>query len=322
MAKSRAELFVSAGVVRKMALEAPIHPTLDGVIEQAYVDHEAAKGPGWAPTSFHSKQFPGGVDAKHCGRQALYKLMNFPTDGAFPPRAIAIMEAGQAVEEQIIFRLGRTGTTIGGSEPVKRGQRSRQLKLEDPAVWLRGAMDAVLDGREIGVPYVVPVDIKTKDDRNLMGLVSGDKKVDASYVGQVMSYIHMCRLHHFEMGWQEMGLEPSEGGLIYYASRANPRTVYEEWVDWDPAYVDAGLARLAEWIQLFMNDELPPRDKSWRWTEEPCKWCDFKKVCRADIKNDVVQLSKSTAVEQAKAVRRGYDPKATQQKVIRTWEAK
>jgi hypothetical protein len=304
-------------------------PAIDDVVEKAYefIEHREWLRPFKSPhgrpwhTSFHASSFPGGVDEKRCGRKALYELMNIPGE-PFSPRGRAVMEIGNAVESQIAYRLGHYGITLAGSVPINEGDPWRQLGLSDRERWLTGSIDLTLDLRwtRQGWDRVTPVDIKSKDEKKIREMRMGMRGPDQSHIGQVMSYSHLCRVWHSEMGWEQMGLRPAEGGILYYSNRASPRDTYEFWVPWDQEYVDAGLRRLEQWRDSFTEMKLPPRDKKWRWTEEPCKWCDFKKACKADVKADVQDLSQSCTVTIARSKNPGYDPQEAVREVVGAWE--
>lgn len=302
-------------------------PKIDSAVEQAYLDFEnrewmkSIRTPHGRPwhTSFHASGFPGGVNERRCPRKALYELMNIP-GSPFTPKSRAVMEMGRAVEQQIVYRLGRSGMTVGGAVSLDPELEARQLRLEDREHWLTGSLDAPLDLRSIGWDHVTPMDVKSKDTRSLIKLRIGEKEIPESNVGQVMAYGHMCRLVHEDMGWEQMGLKPAEGGILYFASRENPRDTWEKWVEWDQEYVDAGLARLKDWIVFFQEGRLPERPKEWRWTEEPCKWCDFKKMCKEDIRNDIEKLQESTTIDLAKSRDPQYDPDKIIREVTKAWK--
>lgn len=259
-------------------------PRLEPMTHRAYVTEEeriwrevdeSPHGRPWH-TSFHASQFPGGESDKRCARKSLYVLMNTPEVEPFKPMNRAIMDIGQALERQIVYRWGRYGRTIGGSVPLSPNGPIYQLGLEDDEHWLTGSSDAVLDLR----PHwdsVLPVDIKGKDQDKIDLMKIGALSYDLNHYLQIQAYMYLCRVNHISMGWDAMGLEPARGGVIFYASRQRPRHTAEFYVSYDEKFVEAGLARLREWKQLFLDNSLPERPKEWKWTEQPCKWCPFKK---------------------------------------------
>jgi len=72
----------------------------------------------------------------------------------------------------------------------------------------------------------------------------------------------------------------------------------------------------------FINDELPPRPKEWRWTEEPCKWNPYKKLCKQDHKDGVVKLSESNAVKFALEHDPSYNIDKIRKRVTDRWQQK
>lgn len=314
MGLSRSGLFEAVGL---------FEPDVDQAIEQSYVSLEAARlveRRSWPRTAFVMSKFPGG-DEKACGRHALYSLANPPMVTGTSSSGIAIMEAGTDVENQIVYRLGRAGRTIAGSVPLVERGPIVQLKLEEERFWLSGRADAVLDLRPEWMS-VLPVDVKSKAPDKIRAMKAGDLSYDPSHKAQVMIYTHLCRKHHFDMGWHDLGLEPAAGGVILYVSRENPRVSHSFYFTYDRAYVMKGLSRLEEWRERYLAGQLPDRPKEWRWTEPPCKWCEYKKQCKEDIRHDVTDLEKSSVVRIARHVDPDYDFAKIKRRVVKRWSKK
>lgn len=232
---------------------------------------------------------------------------------------MGVAQVGSAVEEQVVYRWGRAGITVGGSVGLWEGAPAKQLGFEHPETWLTGSLDAALDLRPEW-PYVLPTDVKSKSMKVIEEMKAGQREYDASHYAQIQAYIWLCREYHDEMGWDHLGLEPAAGGTIFYVAREQPRKTVEFYVPFDEAFVSAGVARLKEWRAAFLFDGLPARDKSWRWTEEPCKWCDFKKhICKPDIKADATTLTGSHVVSRSKELNDQYDAEAIRAEVKRRW---
>lgn len=177
--------------------------------------------------------------------------------------------------------------------PIRAGAGEMdQLHLTDPKRWLSSRIDAVLGLDQWG--SILPVEIKSKSENAIFDMERGTKDYDPKHYGQLQSYIYLCRLYHFEMGWGKLGFRPADGGMLYYVSRENPIHAWEIYFPFDDEGVDAALSLLDSWKADFENDRLPPRDPSWRWTADPCKWCPSKKVCKQDIRDDVEKLSESS----------------------------
>jgi hypothetical protein len=317
-------MFKTLGVIRD-------GPHLDPVTKMAYQyleDNEHRENTDHSPhgakwfTSFHASQFPGGVDDKRCGRKTLYTMMDIPMERHFKPENRAIMLVGKEIERQIVYRWGRVGRTIGGSVPI-HGEYGpmEQIKFEDPDYWLTGSCDAVLDIRPRW-HAVLPVDVKGKDQAAIDKMDVGAQSYEPYHYLQIQCYIYFCRKYHVEMGWADLGLAPAEGGILYYVSRQRPRNTHEFYIEYDEDFVLAGLERLDLWQTMYVGNELPVRPKDWKWTEDPCKWCDFKKLCKADVKAEVKTLTDSHTITHAKRVRNDYDAEANRQEVLDRWNSK
>jgi hypothetical protein len=182
-------------------------------------------------------------------------------------------------------------------------------------------MDAVLDLREWDIPFVTPVDVKSKKHEIVQEMQLGRRQYENKHYLQLQAYIYLANLFHGDMGWGEMGLEPARGGYIYYASRQDPRTAHAFFVEADWELIQRGTTLLQEWRRDFISDNLPERPKEWRWTEEPCKWCPMKKyACKPDNKDKVTNLRDSNAVKFAEELRTNYNYDEIKEEVINRWD--
>lgn len=266
---SRSELFSALGMIE----------IVDPIVEAAY-ENSIQQQDSWYTTAFHASAFPAD-DPKACARQALYKLMNVPGE-SFQPRGMAIMRAGADVEKQIGEHLARAGRLL---HPVQT-----QVKITIPEVWLTGKIDYVL---EIG-GAPLPVEVKTKDSIKLKEMLAGSRFFDLAHRRQLVAYIGTLAAGFGKKLWPE--LRTTAGGVLYYAARDAPRTTKEYYFGPETEAYTLGLERLKEWRGLWIAGRLPERDKSWRWTEEPCKWCSVKKICKQDVKDKVEAIDDSVGV--------------------------
>lgn len=301
-------------------------PRLDRKTEEAYAALEkeiwkkdldsSPHGRPWH-TSFHASSFPG--HEKVCGRAALYTLLDVPPAGPITPRLRALSEIGKAVEYQIVYRWGKAGLTIGGAHPLKDGDPITQVGFADPETWLTGASDSILNLMP-DWDCALPVDIKSKAHDVVENMKLGKVSYDIKHYMQLQGYIYLASKFHEEMGWDKLGLKPAQGGIIYYVSRQDPRFTREFFVDANWNFIRLAKERMIEWKKMFAEDVLPPRPKEWKWTEEPCKWCTFKRdACKPDYKNSIVKLSESKSIEFAKRIRPSYNLETKQKEVFNRW---
>jgi len=151
-------------------------------------------------------------------------------------------------------------------------------------------------------------------------MIAGERSYDEKHYIQVQAYIYLCRKYHVEMGWQDLGLKPAESGYIFYSSREDPRKTKEFYVEADYNLINDGIETLHEWKKNFLSGDLPERPKSWYWTIDPCKWCDFKKhVCKPDYKDKVTKIEDSHAMTFTKELRKNYDPEKIKERVLSRW---
>jgi len=315
----REDLFRILGVVTR-------GPRIDKKTEEAYAAYEkeiwkknldsSPHGHKWH-TSFHASSFPG--HEKVCARKAMYTLLDIPPAGPITPRLRAMSEIGKAVEYQIVYRWGKAGMTLGGAHPLKEGDDITQVGFADPSTWLTGASDSILDLRPNWLA-TVPVDIKSKNNDVVEAMKVGKLSYDINHYMQLQGYIYLANVFHEEMGWEAMGLSPAKGGIIYYVSRQNPRFTHEYYVEANWGFINSAVERMRQWKEMFENDELPERDKTWKWTEDPCKWCNYKRdSCKPDVKQKITKLSESKSVEFAKRIRPNYDIEDKKREVDERW---
>lgn len=261
-------------------------------------------------SSFHASSYPG--QEKSCARKSLYKLMNFPEPEPISAKGIGIMGVGKCVEELIVERWSKMGIVLGPTYP-------QQLRIEEENLWLTGYLDAPLDLRPEW-PAVLPVEIKSKKNTVIEYMKVGGQSYDEAHYMQLQAYLFYCIKNHYELGWGELGLEPATGGIIYYVSREDPRNTHEFYVEADGFLMAEANGKLAAWKEHFENDRLPARPKEWKWTEEPCKWCPFKKnVCKPDDKDGIVNLTESHGVEFAQEHTPSYNAEEIQRRVKEKW---
>jgi hypothetical protein len=149
----------------------------------------------------------------------------------------------------------------------------------------------------------------------------------------------VCRRHGCWTCLKEVQLAPIQRGALMYLSFDEPdikqAKVFPLEVDLD-FYYD-GLAKLTLWRQYFENNHLPslaPTSNGnraqphgglagWGWSKDPCRFCNFKKVCKQDHIDSIQTLTESAGVRHTQEVRAPvgmkYDPEKTRQAVFDRW---
>jgi CRISPR/Cas system-associated exonuclease Cas4 (RecB family) len=288
---SRTEMFARMGLVS----------IVDPLVERAYEKELAKKRDFRYRTAFHASAFPAD-DEKACGRKAMYQLMSLPGED-FTPYGMAIMDAGNDLERNIVRKLEKLGGAL--LHPA-----SSQVKFTLPSHWLTGYTDAVIevDGR----PF--PIEIKGKDSVKIREMKSGKRHWDSQHRNQLLCYLGIGK---FTNTWPE--LKPMADGALYYVARDRPRETMEFYFSYNADAFKAGLDHLETWQQHWLTGELPPRPKDWRWTELPCKWCDFKKICKGDIGDDVTKLEDSRGVKVARDAEPTWSLAGARDAIAKRW---
>lgn len=264
-------------------------------------------GSPWG-TSFHASSFPGD-DPKSCDRLALYGLLGAPAAEPFDRRGRAYMDSGKDAERQIVTRLHHLGVLLS-EPPWSRVQTGLVL----PSYWLTGNTDAVLLPPGYASPH--PLEIKGGFHEKIVARQKGEIGPDPIHVRQAKTYIGLARIlanEHWPM------LKPAHDGTLLYVSRDKPFETVEFLIAHDQGFMDAGLDALRRRQRLYLDERLPARDKSWKYTEAPCKWCSWKKSCKADTKADVVKIGDSSVVTAARALMPTYSYDASRAALLKRW---
>ena len=315
---SRSELFARLGILK---------PLVDPILNAAYKLEEqqiwekdlfnSPHGEHWH-TSFHASSFPGD-DEKACGRKAIYTLMNIPDFDPINRDGRAIMDAGKDVEKQIVTRFDRSGVLLSNDAGA-----NYQLGFEDSEHWLTGSPDAVIRLPQFNRPHVV--EVKSKDQKAVEEMQMGMRSFSPEHRRQVLTYIGLAHEMPEQINqvggvsiWPvDMDSEVNDGTILY-VSRDRPGTTHEYRFQYNKDFMDKGREVLASWKRQYLAEHLPDRPKSWKWTEQPCKWCPVKKICKADYKAEEQRLYKSAGIAHAKEVRGEYDYEDTRGAVLARW---
>ena len=97
---------------------------------------------------------------------------------------------------------------------------------------------------------------------------------------------------------------------------------FEFIIEFNEEEYNKAISLLVEWKNMYQQDALPERPKEWLWTQEPCKYCAVKKLCKQDLKDQTWTMSDSCAVGYAKSIDKKYDFKALKERTIKRWQPK
>lgn len=272
--------------------------------------------------SYHGSQFPG--SEMSCPRQMNYRMMDFPKTEPTSRMLRQTAALGKEFEADLVEAWSMAGMLLSSTDP------ENQTGFQLPGPWLTSSVDAVILPPGKNMPMVI--EIKQRKAEVLQQMRLGKRGPFPEHVNQIKVQIAFVRMYQ-EIGIWLSEYEPVTHGYIYYGSRADPTITAEFRVDYDPAYFDAGVQRLLDYKRDFIDDvltELNPGKRStifghphgWRWSKEPCQWCQFKKVCQLDFREGRSKLSDSIGVDLSKKVRKDYDPAAAKQRVLTRWENK
>lgn len=315
---SRSELFTRLQVSR--ALDPLVSSAYKRVQEKKWREQldNSPHGLPWH-TSFHASQFPGD-DPQACGRQAMYRLADFPQPEPTTRWLATLAAAGKGIEYELVKTLEQDGILIsaGPDEEFQTG-----FVIED--VWLTGSVDCVIAPPGTNKP--IPVEIKSKYQKVIDEMKLGTKGPDTAHVFQIKTQLALVRWEQLNGTlWADRDLVTH--GYIYYLSRDKPSDTAEFRIDYDERFFLAGLGKLKEWKQSFLDDYLPTINPSkkhpmgWKWSYHPCQFCNYKKTCKLDFEQGVDKVSESVGVNRAKLVSDKYDFDKARQRVLDRWHGR
>jgi hypothetical protein len=292
---------------------------------------DAPHGDPWH-VSFHASQFPGDHPMA-CPRQAVYGLMDFAKEAGdrkarnvpFDRKGRTIMSAGKAIEVELVQTFADAGILLSAKPTDKH-----QTGFEHKDGWLTGSVDCVVCWPN--TKLAIPIEVKSKYQRVIDEMKLGKRGPDLSHVFQIKTQLALINIAMVGGKiWQDYA--PPDHGYIFYLSRDEPSDTAEFRVNWDPKFFSAGIARLKQWKQYFLEDVLPESPKGkrttnfghpmgaegFKWSELPCAWCDYKKTCQLDFRQNIHTLSDSVGVSRTKAARQNYDPEEAVKRVKARW---
>lgn len=327
---SRNELFTRLQLIRTLdPLTDAVYKRVEEERHRNQSDDEHLAQP-WH-VSFHASSFPGD-DPLACPRKALYTLMDFAREAGdrkartlpFDRSARTIMAAGKAIELELVQTYADAGILLSS----KPGEP--QTMFVWPEAWLTGTVDCVI--QLATSKLAVPIEIKTKYQAAIDRMKLGARGPDSAHVSQLKAQLGLI-YHAMKAGSVWPGLKPPNHGYLYYLSRDKPSDTAEFRIDLDLRFFETGIQRLKEWKEFFLDDVLPESPKGrrsnnfghpmgaadFKWSQMPCQFCDYKRTCQLDFRQDIHKLSESVGIDRTRVYRDGYDPAETRNRVLATW---
>jgi hypothetical protein len=368
---SRSEFFARIGLLRRIDPLTELAYRFEEQRTASLSDQGASAEHKWH-LSFHGSQFPGD-DPRACGRKAIYRMLDIPRSTGsymFSNRKLTqIADAGKDIENRLVQKWHQAGFLLSTPPYGPNGEPQMQDIYEDEQAWLTSTVDANVLWPRTSMPEVC--EVKSKYAEVIRAMRELRRGPDEGHVRQLKTQIAMvrhafgehpikvlrchntdrlaievsfdgngkappyyaCPQHFTDRCLYETQLEPPDHGFIYYVSRDNPIDTWEFYYEYDPAFYEAGVEKLALWREFFLAGILPQTNFTakrfahpfgWLWGDEPCKFCDYGDVCRLDMKlslekREPLAFTESAAVEQAKELRAEYDLDLVRTAVLERW---
>jgi hypothetical protein len=277
--------------------------------------------------------------------------MDLPDDKPREPFLSTLFDYGSDLEHHWVRRLHAEGVLLSKSPAVGDDYQTVFLDSEH---WLSGASDAIILPPFWRKSHCCEVKTTGADKISAMKANRDDTPFShQKYLRQLKTYIALtheqpfapevtlckdswaitrefpmgmrfCPVHRsFECEVVGLRLAPPDDGTLIYSSRDDPLTTVSYYVEYDPEFMAAGRARLAEWRGYYERGEIPPHPlegQSKKWNVSPCRFCGMKaKACKPDYTGKVTSLAESHGVEHAEHVRGHYDYDAQRASVLDRW---
>lgn len=359
MGITRLEMWSAIGAVREIDPLTDDAYAFAEMMEEGKSDQGASVDDLWH-VSFHGSSFPGD-NPKACARLQLYRMLDTPR-GRWSRSLRQVSDAGKDIEDQVVKRWYLNGTLLS-TPPWGRQQQFEDpavwlTSTVDAITLPRRANKGIV--AEVKTKYADVIEKMKRLQRGpdpkhvfqlkaQIGLAheAGPKVVQRCFNSDRMgidSFLDhhgnvieadrpFCPQHRHHECLREVEILPPDYGYIYYVSRDNPVDTFEFYYEYDPNFMAEGRAKLAQWRQSFIEDILPQTNFDnkrfahpfgWKWTEEPCKYCDFGQICRDDMRaakesGQHVMLSDSVAIDDAKHIRENYSIEAVRTAVFERW---
>lgn len=329
------EMAIRLGAIR--IVEPVIDVAFDTALQNRWLEQEGDNPHGrpWH-VSFHASSFPGD-DPQACGRYAMYGLMDIPKGGPADRWLQGVAEVGKAVELNIVRAARDAGFLVRSNQQGRSSDPDSslpQMGFVDEEHWLTGSVDMPLYPFGYTSPHIV--EIKTKHEKKIEAMQWGEKDFDPKHRRQLLCSLGLAHenpnafLHPLD----DVTLEPANDGAIYYNARdtdwPGPAQTFEFFFEHDPAFMEQGRAKLAEWKRHFLDGEMPvkvprkntrshPNGPGWQWSQGACKYCPLKRQCKKDYEHGIVHLHESHAVATTVFTRPGYSYAGSRAAVLSAW---
>jgi hypothetical protein len=309
--------------------------------------------------SFHASRYPGD-DPVACGRQAIYGLLD-PQGAPTSRKTQHLFDEGTDIEHRHVERWYRAGRLLSAPPFVKRQDfyedpehwLTSTVDALTPMLNADAFTPTELKTKDVDVVKAMVMGERGPDPQHVrQNMVQLDRVLDAGprdvlrcqnsrrlavWVnddewGQLDAE-RICPQHRHTGCLEQVELIPLRYGYIHYIARGRNRLVRTFRVNYDEAVMRVGRERLAAWRGSYLRGVLPqvnwaqnkyahPNGKDWGWSKAPCKWCDFQRLCRDDMKASVelggsLPIARSAVAGVASAHGRAYAD--TRAAVLRRW---
>src|SRR4051812_30063432 len=284
MGLSRGEFFARIGLLREIDPLTELAYRFEEQQQAGMSDQGAAAEHKWH-LSFHGSQFPGDDPRACGRKAIYRMLDIPRSTGSymFSNRKLTqIADAGKDIENRLVQKWHQAGFLLSTPPYGPNGEPQMQDIYEDEQAWLTSTVDANVLWPRTSMPEVC--EVKSKYAEVIRAMRELRRGPDEGHVRQLKTQIAMvrhemvlnpvtvqrchntdrlaiivhehngqpgyheklvCPQHFTDRCLYETKLEPPDHGFIYYVSRDNPVDTWEFYYEYDPAFYQAGVEKLA-----------------------------------------------------------------------------
>lgn len=222
-------------------------------LEVVYVDSMRARPRDNRQGHFH----PSAVGS--CGRRNVYEYIRAPSIQTIEPEDLDVFDMGHAVHAMLQGKMAELSRVL---KPKKMGYEFRSEVG-------RSDGDVLYDDFHIGgtTDGIIEVWADEWKQRGILEIKSIKDKNFKKLRGPKEDHVMQCHLYAFRFDCPVMW-------IWYFNKDTSERKVYS--LVYDPAILDAALARYSAWIMHADAGTLPDREESF-WA---CPRCEYREVCK------------------------------------------
>lgn len=188
--------------------------------------------------------------ANKCSRYIVMEMLGYPKPPK-PARVIRIMENGNSMHERYQTWFKEMGILV-----------DNEFSIKFPEYRISGRIDSIITTKDIipNIDDIAIVELKSANEKKFKEMAKINEP-HQDYYAQIQLYMELLKIPY---------------GIIFIENK-NTQEVLEFLVDYDPAYGNKLLKKVAYVNDCVTKKELPRRE--YAESSYECRWCDHRDRC-------------------------------------------